>query len=106
LDVDSGAPMGDEHTAVSWCDGNNLQIDNFVCPDGIQWYSANNVIANKHNESGTGKHQVCDLGKVFTISKELNKSTTLEHIPSSNHLLKKKFETQLSHFNSKLCIKK
>ncbi len=23
FDVDSGAPMGDEHTAVSWCDGNN-----------------------------------------------------------------------------------
>jgi hypothetical protein len=89
LDVESGAPMGAEHTAVSWCDGNNSQIDTIVCKDGIQRYSANNVIANKHNASGTGKEQSCDLGKVFTISKKLNKSTTVEHIASSNHLLKK-----------------
>jgi hypothetical protein len=77
--------MGDELTAVSWCDGDHSQIDTIVSLDGIHWYSANNVIANKHNASGTGKEQACDLGKVFTISKKLNKSTTVEHIPSSNH---------------------
>jgi hypothetical protein len=46
------------------------------------------------------------LGKVFNISKKLNKSTTVEHIPSSNHLLKSKLESQFSKFNTKLCIKK
>ena len=106
FDVESGAPMGAEHTAVSWCDGNNSQIDTIVCKDGIQRYSANNAITNKHNASGTGKEQSCDLGKVFTISKKLNKSTTVENIASSNHLLKKKLESQFSQFNSKLCIKK
>jgi len=39
--VESGAPMGDEHTAVSWCDGDNLQIDTIVSEEGIQRYSAN-----------------------------------------------------------------
>jgi hypothetical protein len=106
LDVESCAPMGAEHTAVSWCDGDNSQIDTIVCKDGIQWYSANNVIANKQNASGTGKEQTCDLGKVFTISKKLNKSTTVENIASSNHLLKKKLESQFSKFSTKLHIKK
>jgi hypothetical protein len=55
LDVDSGAPMGDEHTAVSWCDGNHSQIESIVSADGIQhqWYNANNVVSNKHNANGT-----------------------------------------------------
>jgi len=39
IDVESGAPMGDEHTAVSWCDGE----------EGIQRYSANNIIAQTLN---------------------------------------------------------
>jgi hypothetical protein len=69
-------------------------------------YSANNIIANKHNASGTGKEQACDLGKVFPISKKLNKSTTVEHIPSSNHHLKRHLELQFAKFNSKLRIKK
>ncbi len=69
FDVDSGAPMGDELTAVSWCDGDHSQIDNIVSSDGIHRYSANKVIANKHNASGTGKEQACDLSKAFTISK-------------------------------------
>ncbi len=80
LDVESSAPMRAEHTAVSWHDGNNSQINTTICKDGIQWYSANNVIANKHNASGTGKEQACNLGKVFTISKKLNKSTTVTFI--------------------------
>ena len=105
FDVDSGAPMGDKLTAVSWCDGDHSQIDTIVSPDGIHRYSANNVIANKHNASGTGKEQACDLGKVFTISKKLNKSTTVEHIPSSNHLLKSKLESQFAKFNTKLRIR-
>jgi hypothetical protein len=82
------------------------QIDNIISPDSIHRYSANKVIANKHNTSGTGKEQACDLGKVFTISKKLNKSTTVEHIPSSNHLLKSKLESQYAKFNTKLPIKK
>ncbi len=106
FDVDSGAPMGDELTAVSWCDGDHSQIDTIVSPDGIHRYSTNKVIAIKHNASGTGKEQACDLSKVFTISKKLNKSTTVEYIPSSNHLLKSKLEVQLSKFNTKLHIKK
>ncbi len=61
--------MGDEHTAVSWCDGDNSQIDTIVSEQGIQIYAANNIIANKHNSSGTGKQQACDLGNVFPISK-------------------------------------
>ena len=106
FDVDSGAPMGDKLTAVSWCDGDHSQIDTIVSPDCIHRYSANNVIANKHNASGTGKEQACDLSKVFPVSKKLNKSTTVEHIPSSNHLLKSKLESQFAKFNTKLCIKK
>jgi hypothetical protein len=106
VDVESGAPMGDEHTAVSWCDGDNSQIDTIVSEEGIQIYAANNIIANKHNASGTGKEQACDLGKVFPISKKLNKSTTVEHIPSSNHHLKRQLELQFSKFNSKIRIKK
>jgi hypothetical protein len=98
--------MGDEHTSVSWCDGYNSQIDTIVSEEGIQMYSANNIIANKHNASGTGKEQACDLGKVFPISKKLNKSTTIELIPSSNHHLKRQLELQFSKFNSKLLIKK
>jgi hypothetical protein len=98
--------MGDEDTAVSWCDGDNSQIDTIVSEEGIQIYATKNVIANKHNASGTGKEQACDLGKVFPISKKLNKSTTVEHIPSSNHHLKRQLELQFSKFNSKLCIKK
>ncbi len=106
FDVNSSAPMGDELTAVSWCDGDHSQIDTIISPDGIHRYSANNVIANKHNASETGKEQACDLGKVFTISKKLNKSTTVEHIPCSNHLLKSKLELQFAKFNTKLRIKK
>ena len=57
FDVESGAPMSDEHTAVSWCDGDNSQIDTTVSEEGIQHYSVNNVIANKHNASGARKEQ-------------------------------------------------
>jgi hypothetical protein len=89
IDVESGAPMGDEHTAVSWCDGDNSQIDTIVSEEGIQRYSANNITANKHNASGTGKEQANDLCKVFPISNQLNKTTTVEHISSSNHHLKR-----------------
>ncbi len=45
--VGSGAPMGDEHTAVSWCDGDSSQIDTIVSEEGIQIYAASNIIANK-----------------------------------------------------------
>ena len=38
LDVESGASMSDEHTAVSWCDGDNSQIDTIVSEEGIQRY--------------------------------------------------------------------
>jgi len=79
--------MGDEHTAVSWCDGDYSQIDTIVSEEGIQRYSANNIIANKHNASGTRKKQADDLCKVFPISNQLNKTTTVEHISSSNHHL-------------------
>jgi hypothetical protein len=34
--VESGTPMDDEHTAVSWCDGDNLQIDTIVSEEGSQ----------------------------------------------------------------------
>jgi hypothetical protein len=57
FDVESGAPMSDEHTAVSWCDGDNSQIYTTVSEEGIQHYSVNNVIANKHNASGARKEQ-------------------------------------------------
>ncbi len=66
IDVESGAPMGDEHTAVSWCDGDNSQIDTIVSEEGIQRYSANNIVANKHNASGTGKEQANDSCKSQT----------------------------------------
>ncbi len=46
IDVESEEPMGDEHMAVSWSDGNNLQIDTIVSEDGIQRYSAINIIAH------------------------------------------------------------
>jgi hypothetical protein len=88
------------------CDGDNSQIDTIVSEEGIQMYYANNSIANKHNASGTGKEQACDLGKVFPISKKLNKSTTVKHIPSSNHHLKRHLELQFAKINSKLRIKK
>ena len=77
--MESGAPMGDEHTAVSWCDGDNSQIDTIVSEEGIQRYSANNIIANKHNASGTGKEQA-------NISNQLNKTPTVKHISSVNHI--------------------
>jgi hypothetical protein len=91
---------------VSWCDGDNSQIDTIVSEEGIQRYSANNIIANKHNASGTGKEQANDLCKVFPISNQLNKTTTVEHISSSNHHLKRHLEEQFAKFDSKLRIKK
>ena len=78
FDVDSGAPMGDELTAVSWCDGDHSQIDTIVSPDGIHRYSANKDIANKHNASGTGKEQACDWvrylpsPRILTSQQQLN----------------------------------
>ena len=76
IDVESGVPMGDEHTAVSWCDGDNSQIDTIVSEEGIQRYSANSIIAN------------------------------IKHISSSNHHLKRHLEEQFAKFDSKLRIKK
>jgi hypothetical protein len=72
LDVESGAPMSDEHMAVSWCDADNSQNDTIVSEEGIQHYSVNNVITNKHNASGKGKEQANNLGTVFPISNKLN----------------------------------
>ena len=40
------------------------------------------------------------------ISNQLNKTTTVEHISSSNHHLKRHLEEQFAKFNSKLRIKK
>jgi hypothetical protein len=106
IDVESGAPMGDEHAAVSWCDSDNLQIDTNVSEEGVQRYSAKNIIANKHNASSTRKEQACDLGKVFLISNKLNKTTTVKNSSSSNHHLKRHLELQFAKFNPKLRIKK
>ena len=100
------APMSDEYTAVNWCDGVNSQSDTVVSDEAIQCYSVNNVIANKHNASGMGKEQANDLGKVFPISNKLNKSTTVEHILSANHLLKNKPEMEFVRNYSKLLMKK
>ncbi len=107
IDVGSGALMGDEHMAGSWCDGDNSQIDTIVSEEGIQMYSANNIIANKHNATGTGKEQACNMGKVFPISKKLKKTATVKRTTSSNnHHLKRHLELQFAKFNLKLCIKK
>lgn len=106
FDVDTGAPISDDLTAVSWCDGDNSQIDSIVCDEGVQRYADNKVIANKHNASGTGKEQANDLGKVFIVSKNLNKTTTLEHIPRSQHRLKASISQKFDDFSKKLRIKK
>jgi hypothetical protein len=105
FDVESGAPMSDEHTAVSSCDGDNSKIDTILSEEGIQRYSVNNLIANKHNASGMGKEQANNLGKVFPISNKLNKSTTVKHISSANHLLKNKLEMEFAKYNFKLGMK-
>jgi hypothetical protein len=57
IDVGSGAPMGDEHKAVSWCDSDYLKTDTIVNEEVVQMYSANKIIANKHNASSRGKEQ-------------------------------------------------
>ena len=58
--------------------------------------SKKNIIANKHNASGTSINQPMDRCKVFTTEKRLNKSTTLQHVPVKFHLLKRAILTELS----------
>jgi hypothetical protein len=96
----SGALVPDELTAVSWCDGDNSQIDSITADDGIESYAEHKVIANKHNASETEKEQAADLGKAFSIFKKLNKTTTLEHVPPAQHRLKFNIMQQfLKHSN-------
>ena len=80
---------GEDQTAVSWFDGDTSQVADTVAEEGIASYAANNVIACKHNSSRTGVEQSLDKGKVFPVSKRLNKMTTLVHVPAANHALKR-----------------
>jgi hypothetical protein len=82
------APIPDELTTVSWCDGDNLQIDSITADDGIESYAEHKALVNKHNASGTEKEQAADLEKGFSIFKKLSKTATLEHVPPTQHQLK------------------
>ena len=54
FDASSGArPIGEELTVVVWCDGDNSQLDTVTSEEGIALYVKKNIIANKHNASGT-----------------------------------------------------
>ena len=89
LPNDNVAAMADKIHSVLWCDGNKSQIDTIVSPEGIQCYSDNNITVNKHNASGTGKEQACDLSDLFPTSNKLNRNTTVEQFSSSQHCMKR-----------------
>lgn len=81
--------------AVFWFDGDNSQLAVATSVEGIQMFNDLGVIACKHNAAGTGKEQAADLGNCFSLAKFKNKCTTVQHIHTSNHLLKKALTDQL-----------
>ena len=85
-------PIEEEHRIVAYSDGDMSQNQTITSPEGIEIYSKHGIIANKHNASGTGKEQGCDLGKVFPVTNQLNKKTTVKDVPSDEHRLKRALE--------------
>jgi len=94
FDDSTGAPIPEKLKAVFWCDGDNSQLDIIVGQEGLDFLVNSGVITNKHNAARTGGEQSCDQSKEFPIGKRLNKTITLQHIPSSQHLLKRNLETK------------
>ncbi|KAL7536957.1 hypothetical protein ACHAXR_007505 [Thalassiosira sp. AJA248-18] len=96
VDVDIGGIINEALKVVSWCDGDMSQLRTITTDEGIQAYKDMGVIACKHGAAATGSQQANDLCDEMPVNKALNKSTTVAHIPSSKHLLKKSTETAVN----------
>ena len=62
----------------------------------IQAYMNKRCVANKHSAAATARQQSNDLNKIFLVEKGLNKTTTVQHVPSSKHSFKKVLENTFS----------
>ncbi len=88
----AGGQIPEHLRAVFWSDGDQSLVDRLVSEEGMELLRKHGIIACKHNASRTGTEQAPDLARVFPISKCLNRSITVVHIPSDKHTLKDALE--------------
>jgi hypothetical protein len=101
----SGVLVQEHLRVINYCDGDNSQLDT-VSVEGIWAHAQTKITANKHNAARTGVEQAKNLDKQFIIGKRLNKTTTVEHIPSSKYLLKQRIEQKFQEFYGRSRLKK
>jgi len=106
FDASAGAPIPRDMFAINYCDGDNSQLETIVDEKGILAHAEHKVTANKHSASRTGAEQAKDLDKQFITGKKLNKTTTVSHIPSSQHLLKRAIEKKFKDESDRLRVRK
>ena len=105
-DDSTGTPPPEWMRINNYCDGDNSQLDTIVSKEGILAHGLHKITANKHSAARTGAEQAKDLDKQFIMGKQLNKRITLEHVPSSQHLLKISIEEKFKEYYGKLRLKK
>ena len=69
--LEKGAAIPADLQAVSWCDGNLDQIDNFVNEESLVLYAAHKICACKQNEVRSATEQAADLARSFKIMQNL-----------------------------------
>ena len=94
-----GTPIGEEHVAVHWCDGDTSQLASIVGPDSIEEYKNHGVVVNKHNSSRTGGEQLNDRMTVFKCSKRLIRKMNSKSIP--NHDLRRILNAKFAEYKKK-----
>ena len=87
FDVEAGATIPEELTAVSWCDGDMSQVASIANDHAL--LPENKIIANKQNAARTGVEQAADLTKVFPAFHNGSDTMTLSEVDASYHPMKK-----------------
>ena len=105
-DDSTGAPPPEWMRINNYCDRDNSQLDTIVSEEGILAHGLHKITANKHSAARTGAEQAKDLDKQFIMGKQFNKRITLEHVPLSQHLLKRSIEEKFKEYYGKLRLKK
>ena len=87
FDVEAGASIPEELTAVSWCDSDMSQVASIAKDHAL--LTENKIIANKQNAARTGVEQAADLAKVFPAFHNGSDTMTLAYVDATRHPMKK-----------------
>eukprot|EP00978_Attheya_sp_CCMP212_P042288 scaffold255283_cov67-Attheya_sp.AAC.1 len=83
-----GTPLTDEDATVSWCDGDNAQIQSIISEDAVTIYDMYRITGMKQNAARTGTEQAADLARVFPAMIRAHRILSLIDTPADLNPLK------------------